>query len=114
MNWKQVREQYPRKWVLVEAIKAHSANNRWLVDQLTLVDTFTEIAKALIIYKQLHQQAPEREYFIAHTDKREPKYSRASLGRNSYSNMNITIINGLPFISLTLRYCQQELKLSKS
>ncbi len=69
MNWQQVREQYPRKWVLVEAIEAHSENNRWLVEQLTVVDAYADVSKALGIYKQLHKQAPEREYFIVHTDK---------------------------------------------
>ena len=75
MNWQQVREQYPHKWVIAEAIKAHNEGNQWLVEQLTVFDTYVDVYKALNIYKQLHQQAPERDYLVVHTDKEHLKIS---------------------------------------
>nr|VFJ47965.1 MAG: hypothetical protein BECKFW1821A_GA0114235_10186 [Candidatus Kentron sp. FW]VFJ51686.1 MAG: hypothetical protein BECKFW1821B_GA0114236_10104 [Candidatus Kentron sp. FW] len=71
MNWQQVREQYPRKWVLAEAMEGHAESDRWRVDRLTVIDAFTEVSDALSAHKQLHGQAPERDYFVAHTDKEE-------------------------------------------
>jgi hypothetical protein len=70
MNWQQVREVYPQQWVLAEVLKGHSVNKQWIVDQLTIVNTYTHVSKALEEHKKLHQQMPEREYFVVHT-KRE-------------------------------------------
>jgi len=71
MNWQQVRQQYPQQWVLAEVLKGHSENNQWFVDQLTIVDAYSNVCKALAEHKQLHHQMPEREYFVVHTDKEE-------------------------------------------
>nr|VFJ44015.1 MAG: hypothetical protein BECKDK2373B_GA0170837_10075 [Candidatus Kentron sp. DK] len=71
MNWQQVREQYPHKWVLVETIEGHTEDDRWCVDRLTVVDVFAEVSDALSLRKALHEKAPARDYFVFHTDKRE-------------------------------------------
>nr|VFK24151.1 MAG: hypothetical protein BECKMB1821G_GA0114241_100737 [Candidatus Kentron sp. MB]VFK30524.1 MAG: hypothetical protein BECKMB1821I_GA0114274_101619 [Candidatus Kentron sp. MB]VFK75286.1 MAG: hypothetical protein BECKMB1821H_GA0114242_101918 [Candidatus Kentron sp. MB] len=71
MNWQQVREQYPHKWVLAETIEGHTENDRWCVDQLTVVDVFAEVSDALNLRKKLHKKAPARDYFVFHTDQKE-------------------------------------------
>nr|VFK21690.1 MAG: hypothetical protein BECKLPF1236B_GA0070989_12712 [Candidatus Kentron sp. LPFa]VFK68280.1 MAG: hypothetical protein BECKUNK1418G_GA0071005_12215 [Candidatus Kentron sp. UNK]VFK73514.1 MAG: hypothetical protein BECKUNK1418H_GA0071006_12135 [Candidatus Kentron sp. UNK] len=71
MNWQQVRERYPHKWVLVEMIESHGENNWRYPDQLTVVDAFTEVSDALDHHEKLHRRIPERDYFVVHTDKRK-------------------------------------------
>jgi hypothetical protein len=69
MNWEQVKEEYPNKWVILEALKAHSVNNQWVVEQISVVDVFIDVSNALARYNEIHRQAPGRDYFVVHTDK---------------------------------------------
>jgi len=69
MNWEQVKEKYPDKWVLAEAVKAHGENNLWVVEQMSVVDIFTDVSNALDRYNEIHRQSPERDYFVVHTHK---------------------------------------------
>ena len=40
MQWQDIRRHYPDQWLLVEAIKAHSEDDRRILDELAVVDTF--------------------------------------------------------------------------
>jgi len=37
MNWRQLRNQYPKKWLLVEAIRAHSEQGQRVLGELAVV-----------------------------------------------------------------------------
>jgi hypothetical protein len=69
MKWEEIRRHYPHEWVLVEAVNARSESGRRIVDELTLVDTFEDSRAAMRSYVRLHQQSPEREFFVLHTDR---------------------------------------------
>ena len=70
MNWQEIRNYYPRQWLLVEAIKAHSIANKRILEELAVIETFTDSATALQHYQQLHVEAPERELYVFHTSRK--------------------------------------------
>lgn len=39
MKWEAVRENYPNKWMLIEAIDAYSENGKRIVNELSLLDS---------------------------------------------------------------------------
>ncbi len=90
MQWKQIREKYPNKWILVEAIKAHTESNKRIIEQLTVIDSYIDVSEALCFYKQLHKKTPDREYYVVHTDNDNLEiYERKWVGiRKSYENNN--------------------------
>jgi len=71
MKWQEVRNHHPHRWVLVEATEAHVDAERWLADELAVVDAYEDVSKAMSRYKRLHHDAPQREFFVAHTDNAE-------------------------------------------
>lgn len=69
MQWQEIRNHYPQQWILLEAIKPHSAANKRILEQLAVVSTFSDSAAALKGYLQLHREAPERELYVFHTSR---------------------------------------------
>lgn len=69
MKWQEIREQYPDQWLLVEAIEAYSESGKRVVEELTVVNTFTDSKTAMGEYIQLHRKQPERELYVLHTDR---------------------------------------------
>jgi hypothetical protein len=69
MKWQEVRTHYPQQWLLVEAIKAHSVENKRILEHLAVISTFPNSTDALKSYSQLHQDAPERELYVFHTSR---------------------------------------------
>lgn len=70
MRWEEVRIHYPSQWLLVEAVKAHSETNKRILDELAVVNVFTNSQQAMQSYGQLHHQNPERELYVLHTDRK--------------------------------------------
>lgn len=64
MQWQEIREHYPQQWLLVEAIKAHSEANARVVEQLAVVESFSDSVTAMKGYAQLHREAPDRELYV--------------------------------------------------
>ncbi len=71
MNWQKIRENYPRQWLLVEAIKARSEKGKRLLDQISVIDTFPDSIAAMKEYQQIHRQDHRRELYVFHTDRAE-------------------------------------------
>ncbi len=69
MTWEEIRKQYPRQWLLVEAIKAHSEFDKRILEQLSVINTFPDSVTAMSSYTQFHREAPERELYVLHTDR---------------------------------------------
>jgi hypothetical protein len=69
MHWHRIRENFPAQWVLVEALQAHIDGNRRDVEELSLVGVFPNSRTALHSYVDLHEQAPQRELYVVHTDR---------------------------------------------
>ncbi len=69
MQWQEIRQHYPKQWLLLEAIQAHSEGNRRVIDQLAVLGAFTDSTTALQGYGKLHRAAPERELYVFHTSR---------------------------------------------
>lgn len=70
MKWQEIRRQYPQQWLLVEAIQAHSEGYKRILDEIAVVDTFSDSVSAMNNYSQLHRKAPERELYVFHTSRK--------------------------------------------
>lgn len=69
MQWQEIRQHYPKQWLLVEALKAHSEGEKRILDQLAVLGAFPDSVTALQSYSQLHREAPDRELYVFHTSR---------------------------------------------
>lgn len=67
MDWNAVRQAYPDRWLIVEALEAHSEDNQRQLDRLAVVEECRDGAAAFQRYQALHQQYAERELDFVHT-----------------------------------------------
>ena len=40
MRWEEIRQHYPQQWLLVEALKAHSEDNKRVLESANSVSFF--------------------------------------------------------------------------
>jgi hypothetical protein len=71
MQWQDIRSHYPNQWLLVEAIKAHSENDRRILDDIAVLETFGDSDAAMKSYTGLHREAPQRELYVFDTDRED-------------------------------------------
>ncbi|MEW9673760.1 hypothetical protein [Ammoniphilus sp. 3BR4] len=69
MKWAEVRNRYPERIVLIEAIKAFSKDRVRTIEEMTVVEEYFDSKEAWIGYKNYHKQYPERELYLFHTGK---------------------------------------------
>jgi hypothetical protein len=69
MQWHEIRERFPDKWVVVEAIEVHLDGDRRYLDELSLIGVSDESPGAVQEYKRLHQRWPQREYYVFSTQR---------------------------------------------
>ncbi len=72
MNWQEIREKYPHRWLVVEAYDAYTKGGKRIIDHLEVVGMFDDDWKpAWEHYKSLHRADKCREYYVLHTDREE-------------------------------------------
>ncbi len=71
MQWQDIRAHYPDRWLLVEAIKAHSEDDRRILDDIAVVEAFDNSDAAMKGYTGLHREAPQRELYVFDTQREE-------------------------------------------
>jgi hypothetical protein len=72
MNWQEIREQYPSRWMVVEAIDAYTKGGERVIDKLEVVGAFgDDWQPAWELYKEVHHADRKREYYVLHTDRVE-------------------------------------------
>ncbi|MFQ5631540.1 MAG: hypothetical protein ACE5I1_22440 [bacterium] len=69
MTWNEIRTHYPHRWLLVEALEAHSDRGKRILDKLAVVDTFADSREAMKKYAFFHRRAANREFYVLHTDR---------------------------------------------
>jgi len=69
MKWTEIRAQYPKKWLLVEAIKARTKADQRYLTQLAVLGSFANSKAALQKYAQFHRETPERELYVFQTSR---------------------------------------------
>lgn len=70
MSWHEVRKHYPNRWILVEALKTHDENSKHIIDDLAVINAFSDSATAMDEYSKLHSQEPDRELYVLHTSRK--------------------------------------------
>jgi len=68
-SWEEIRQQFPRQWLLVEAVAAHSSEGRRVLDDIAVLDAFQEAGTAMKSYQGVHRRSPQRELYVVHTDR---------------------------------------------
>lgn len=71
MKWSEIRNHYPIRFVLVEAIKAVSKNRLRTIEEMTVVEEYDNPMSAWEGYKFHHKENSEREFYVFHTSKLE-------------------------------------------
>ncbi len=71
MNWQDIRKYYPEQWLLVEAVKARSEAGKRILEQISVINAYTDSLSAMKGYKTLKHEAPERELFVFHTSRED-------------------------------------------
>lgn len=69
MKWEEIRTHYPKKWILIEAVKAHSEANKRILDDIAVINVFSNSKTAMHNYIHLHHENPKRELFVVHSDR---------------------------------------------
>lgn len=64
MTWGEVRALLPGKWLVVEALSAHSAGGRRVVGDLSVLGAFQDAAEAQRKQLSLHWTEPARETLL--------------------------------------------------
>jgi len=71
MRWSDIRKAYPDQWLIIEALQAHTENNRRMLDNIAVTETCKDGASAMRSYRRLHRQYPSREFYFVHTNRQE-------------------------------------------
>ena len=72
MKWEKVREYYPDVWVLVEALQAHTTEDKYrVVEEWSVIEESSDYYDAFCLYKDLHAKMPSRELYVVHTSNEE-------------------------------------------
>jgi len=72
MLWTEIRKAYPKQWLIIEALEAHTTHNsRRQFDRLAVVEKCANGSMAMKRYREFHTKYPHREFYYAHTDRSE-------------------------------------------
>ncbi|WP_066072613.1 hypothetical protein [Neobacillus soli] len=69
MMWTEVRENYPNKIVLAEALKTSSHNKIRSIEEMSILSVFQNSMDAWEEYKKVHKERPDKELYILHTSR---------------------------------------------
>lgn len=72
MQWEEIRKLYPRQWLLLEAVAAHSEERQRILDDIEVIETFPDSVAAMKRYQEIHRRDPQRELYVLHTDRVHP------------------------------------------
>lgn len=67
MTWEEVKNIFPDKWVLIEAVNAKTEGDKRIINSMDVISSFDDGSTALKKYTELHKSHKEREYYIYHT-----------------------------------------------
>lgn len=73
MKWSEVREHFPERCVLVEALKSETRGKERIIEEMSVINDFGNGNAAWKVYKKLHAENQYRELYIFHTNNEEIK-----------------------------------------
>ena len=71
MEWSEIRATYPNQWLVIEALEAHTTNQKRQLANIAVVERCQDGAEAMQRYRLLHQQYPVREFYFVNTHREE-------------------------------------------
>lgn len=71
MKWEEVRKIYADKWILFEAIEAHSKDGKRIIDDLSVINSYEEGKEALKEYADKHRKDKAREMYVYNTKNKQ-------------------------------------------
>ncbi len=71
MIWSEVRQAYPSRWLIIEAVEAHTAAERRILDKIAVMEACDDNAAVMQAYERWQQAYPQREFYFAHTGREE-------------------------------------------
>jgi hypothetical protein len=69
MKWQEIRERFPHRWLVLEALKFHREGDFWVADDMGVLGDFGDGFDAMHYYHALKTEMPQREIFFFHSDK---------------------------------------------
>ena len=71
MIWSEVRQAYPNRWLIIEAVEAYTLDERRILDKIAVMETCRDNTEVMQAYERWHQAYPQREFYFAHTGREE-------------------------------------------
>ncbi len=71
MIWSEIRQAYPDRWLIIEAVEAHTLDERRILDKIAVMEACNDSAEVMQAYERWHQAHPQREFYFAHTGREE-------------------------------------------
>ncbi|MBM7573609.1 hypothetical protein [Aquibacillus albus] len=71
MKWSEVRQHFPNRCVLVEALQSKTVDNERVIEEMSVIDDFESGNAAWKVYKKLQAENQNRELYIFHTNNEE-------------------------------------------
>ena len=68
MLWQDIRRKHPSKWLVIEAKKFHQTDDKFVVEDLEVLDVFDKSFDAYDGYRKLHKEDPSKELLFANTE----------------------------------------------
>lgn len=73
MKWEDVCHAFPNQWVLIEVVQAYTNDeNERMLEEVTPLNKFPTSTEAMVAYQQIHQENPQKELYVLHTNRKEP------------------------------------------
>jgi len=73
LKWEDVCKAFPRQWVLIEALRAHTnEKSERILEDIAPLKKFSNSPDAMRAYKEIHQEEPNRELYVLHTSRKHP------------------------------------------
>lgn len=70
MEWTEICNKYKNQWVLIEAVRAYLKDSKRIIEEINvLFESGDDSRDALLKYKEIHKQDPERELYVVHTSR---------------------------------------------
>lgn len=69
MTWHEVRKAYPHRWVVIEALTAHSEDDKRILDDVAVLEALDDGTDAWSLLGRLKVVNPQRELYPLHTDR---------------------------------------------
>jgi hypothetical protein len=73
MKWEDVRQAFPKEWMLIEAVQAYTnEESERILEDIAPLKKFSNSQEAMRAYQELHREDPNRELYVLHTSRKKP------------------------------------------